>query len=144
MTRDIKIVHTPKPVAKQGHMYECHAKRQHQSQWGQSFSGVVSFPHAFSISKNFFLGITAKSIRDRPIVSSIKAKFDDQFFVNLHVLYKLRMGKMGINNRKVVKFRLNYRNYESDILVAVNIQKKTQKHKNWVGRLPLPHYSMSS
>ena len=50
MTRDIKMVHTPKPVAKQGHMYECHAECQHQSQWGQSFSAVVSFSLAFAIN----------------------------------------------------------------------------------------------
>ena len=32
---------------------------------------------------------TAKRIRDRSMISSIKPKFDDRFFVDLRVLYKL-------------------------------------------------------
>ena len=33
--------------------------------------------------------ITDKRMRDRSIVSSLKPKFDNRFFVNLPVLYKL-------------------------------------------------------
>ena len=38
-----------------------------------------------------FLLHTAKKIRDRYIVYSINPKLDNQLFVDLHVLYKLRM-----------------------------------------------------
>ena len=41
------------------------------------------------ISEECCHGGTGKRIQDRSIISSIKPKFDDQFFVDLRVLYKL-------------------------------------------------------
>ena len=56
--------------------------------WRKSPLHVLKLIHLKNIY--FRKCFTAKRIQDRSKVSSIKPKFDDQFFVDFSVLYKLR------------------------------------------------------
>ena len=56
--------------------------------WRKSPIHVLKFIHLKNIY--FRKCFKAKRIQDRSTVSSIKPNFDDQFFVDFSVLYKLR------------------------------------------------------
>ena len=47
---------------------------------------------------------TGKRIWDRLLISSIKPKFDNQFFVDLHVLYKFQTWNCSDNSEKQINF----------------------------------------
>ena len=61
------------------------------TQQDQNDSTVSLDFHVHKISRYIFSRLASKRIQDRSIISSIKPKFDDQLFVDLCVLYQMRM-----------------------------------------------------